>query len=105
VGDAGFVQPRTDDFQQSDKLAEHERLVAFLAQFLDALEEGVEFRAGQRGVRRIDQRGMTADLAQPQEAREDVEAHFVERAIGLDAEELGARALEFRVVKLPLLAL
>ena len=31
---------------------------------LEAFEEGVEFRAGQFGVHRIDERGMTADLAQ-----------------------------------------
>lgn len=40
------------------------------------------------GVRRIDLSGMAADLAQPQETRENVEPHLVERPIRFDAQEL-----------------
>ncbi len=76
--------------------------MAFVAEFVEALEEGVEFGAGEIGVRGVDEGGVAADLAEAEEAREDVEADGVEGAGGLDAEELGAGALQFGVVEFAL---
>ncbi len=48
---------------------------------------------------------MTTDLPQSQQAREDVEPRPVELTIGFDVQQLGARALEFRLIEARLLAL
>jgi len=88
-----------DEFEERDELAEDEDLLAFVAEFFEALEEGVEFGAGDLAVGAGNEGGMAADLAEAEEAREDVEAHGVEGAGGFDTEELGAGALEFGVVK------
>ena len=99
VTDVGSLEARLDEFEQGDELAENEHLLAFVAEFFKALEEGVEFGAGDFAVGPGDERGVAADLAEAQEAGEDVEAHGVEGAGGFDAEELGAGAFELGVVE------
>ena len=92
-------EPLTDDLEHADKLAEHEDLVAFVAQFLEAFEQRIEFGARQIAVRGIDERGMAADLAEAQQAREHVETHGGERVVRLDAKKMRTRAFQFRVVE------
>jgi len=104
VLDAVALKAVADQLEHFDELAENEDLVAFVPELFDAFEEGVEFGAGEVAVRGVDERGVAADLAEAEEAREDVEADGDEVAVVGDAEELGARALEFGVVELALFA-
>ena len=73
--------------------------MALVAEFFEAFEQGVEFGAGHLAVGAGDEGGMAADLAEAEEAREDVEAHGVEGSGGFDAEQLGAGAFQLGVVK------
>ena len=98
-------EAQADDLQHLDELAEHEHLVPLVAQLLEPLQQRLELGARQIAMRGVDERGMAANLAQAEEARKDVEAHGGERVRRIDAEELGARALEFGIVERALLAL
>ena len=79
--------------------------MALVAEFFEAFEQGVEFGAREVAVGGVDEGGMAADLAEAEEAREDVEADGGERGVAVDAEELGAGAFEFGVVEAALFAL
>src|SRR4051794_27051501 len=101
--DPGLHEFVADDFQHRHELAEDEDLMPLVAELLEPLEERVELGARKIAVRGVDEGGMAADLAQAQEAREDIEAHRGERLVRFDAEELGAGALELGVVEAALL--
>ena len=73
--------------------------MTLLGELLDALHQGVKLRAGHIRVVGINERGMATNLAEAEQAREHVETHRVERALGLDSQKLGAGAFEFGVVK------
>jgi len=104
MADAGIFEAGPDDLQQLDELAEDEHLMAFVAEFLDLLEQGVELGAGEFAVGLVDERGVAANLAEAEEAGENVETYGVECAVGLEAEEHGAGALELGIVEFALAA-
>ena len=69
VTDGSGLEAGFDQFEQGDKLAENENLLAFVAELFEPLKEGVEFSAGQFAVRGGNQCRVAADLAQTQETR------------------------------------
>ena len=64
VADVGGLETRLDEFEQRDELAENEHLLAFVAEFFEAFEQGVEFGAGDLTVGPRDERGVATDLAE-----------------------------------------
>ena len=62
--------------------------MAFFSEFFDAFEEGFEFGAGKRGVGGIDERGVAADLAEAEEAGEDVEPNLTKAEASKRIDEL-----------------
>ena len=78
--------------------------MTLVLEFFEAFEEGVEFRTREVAVGGIDERGVATDLAQAQEAREDVEADGGEGGIGVHAHQLRTGAFELGVVEAALLA-
>ena len=89
----------TNEFEQAHELAEDEHLLALVAELFEALKQRVKFCTRHFRMSFADQCGVTANLAKPEQTGEDVEAHSVERFVGLDAEELSAGAFQFRIVE------
>src|SRR5690606_10747732 len=100
----GAIEAVANEFEHFNELTEDEDLVTFVAELFDAFEEGIEFGAGEIAMRGIDQCRVSANLAEAEESRENVEANGLEGAVGVDAEKLGASAFEFGVVEPALFA-
>jgi hypothetical protein len=127
VWDRAGVEFVADEFQHGDELGKDEDFVAFGGEGFEGIEQGFEF-GGERGraagsgefrFRRsrggseparcfadgsfgrfdADEAGIAADLAEAKQGLKDVEALGVEIAVIFYAEEQGARAFEFGVVK------
>src|SRR5208283_586719 len=68
---AVLIQAVAENLQQAGELREHQRLVSFVEDFTQLLEQHVQLGAGITGAFRIEQAGMASSLPQAQQCLQD----------------------------------
>ena len=92
-----------EQIEHGDELREHEHLVPLLHQWIEQVQQRGDLRAFGLAEFSVHEPGVTANLPQPQQRRENVESLVVELLVRFEAKDELAGALEFGAIERALL--